>query len=915
MIPSVRLVLTLAGCLLATITEAQTVVSVNSNDVFSLAIPLPKEAVAASAMRVRAGDVGVSCGIQGQTPVDTAVAALRRFAVSSAPKFTVKLVLSQSAGGLLDAATLNRLRSLPNADQAYLVRPLANNAGLLLVANSAVGLLFATRTLEQLVNAPKSVSADTQLQIPLATVTDWPDLRDRSQCWFFEKYPEAPEEYSKWKFNELECGSVTQMVNGVKKVVLASTASQQDAAHQHGIRFVPIMGHINNWMDLAGEGHCFSNPKTVDFLAKGFVDLGKLPDVTDVSIWLSEVGPYCTCSLCKGKNEWLLETAAVVKAYQRAKATCPNLGLRILTTRPSAPVNDQIVAMVPPETGLYYYGFTYCPNRQPLITSVMADYAASGHWLGIYLGIAHSLNAGFPWTGPQYPRARANEFVAKKMSNVVGRLWPPNVKFNYVNMVALAEFSWNAKGRTCEQFAYAYARRTGIPNPSQYAKWVLPAGEAGWSFADTELMMYAVADHYWGPSIPLTASGFATYFGGKSRHDRPVAAWIWNPENYATALAQANEALSLARQSGYAPMIGESKATLAGIEAFGAIRTALGLLGTTDAAKRQQLSNAMDVLRRAADTIHTELLAWQSRVGVGGGPKLEYASTALQEYYQQLKNKAGTLPPPQPVPEAPYGLTATAGSPVQVSLSWSHNSSDESGFKIERRVSGGSFSPIGTTGKGVTTYTDSTVTPATAYRYQVRAYNANGNSPYSNVAFVDTPGGGTTPAAPSGLGATALSSSRINLAWTDNSTNETGFKIDRRQSGTSDWVRIAAPAANTSAYADTGLPAETKFYYQVKAYNASGNSPYSALAYATTASALQPPAAPSALNATPVSATRIDLSWTDNSSNEDGFKIDRRTSGTQTWVRIATPAANARTYADTGLSPATHYYYKIKATN
>ncbi|MBN1672630.1 MAG: fibronectin type III domain-containing protein [Kiritimatiellae bacterium] len=94
-----------------------------------------------------------------------------------------------------------------------------------------------------------------------------------------------------------------------------------------------------------------------------------------------------------------------------------------------------------------------------------------------------------------------------------------------------------------------------------------------------------------------------------------------------------------------------------------------------------------------------------------------------------------------------------------------------------------------------------------------------------------------TPAAPSGLTATSVSASRIDLNWTDNSDNETGFKVDRRESGTSAWVRIGAPAANASSYRDTGLPADTHFYYKVKAYNAAGNSPYSNVAYAFTSSA------------------------------------------------------------------------------
>ncbi|MBN1673686.1 MAG: fibronectin type III domain-containing protein [Kiritimatiellae bacterium] len=75
------------------------------------------------------------------------------------------------------------------------------------------------------------------------------------------------------------------------------------------------------------------------------------------------------------------------------------------------------------------------------------------------------------------------------------------------------------------------------------------------------------------------------------------------------------------------------------------------------------------------------------------------------------------------------------------------------------------------------------------------------------------------------------------------------------------------------------------------------------------------PSAPSSLAATPLSTTRIKLTWKDNSSNETTFKIDRRRSGTSTWARIAEPAANATTHADSGLLPATHFYYKVKAYN
>ena len=92
------------------------------------------------------------------------------------------------------------------------------------------------------------------------------------------------------------------------------------------------------------------------------------------------------------------------------------------------------------------------------------------------------------------------------------------------------------------------------------------------------------------------------------------------------------------------------------------------------------------------------------------------------------------------------------------------------------------------------------------------------------------------PVAPSGLAATAVSSSAIDLAWADNASNETGYTVERSPDGAA-WtvVTSALPAAATS-YRDAGLSASTAYSYRVKATNAAGGSPYSNVATATTAS-------------------------------------------------------------------------------
>ena len=75
------------------------------------------------------------------------------------------------------------------------------------------------------------------------------------------------------------------------------------------------------------------------------------------------------------------------------------------------------------------------------------------------------------------------------------------------------------------------------------------------------------------------------------------------------------------------------------------------------------------------------------------------------------------------------------------------------------------------------------------------------------------------------------------------------------------------------------------------------------------------PTAPTSLVVTSVSTTQIDVSWVDQSSSETGFELERRPSTSTTYTRIATLAANAQSYRDSGLSEGTKYYYRVRAVN
>jgi len=210
------------------------------------------------------------------------------------------------------------------------------------------------------------------------------------------------------------------------------------------------------------------------------------------------------------------------------------------------------------------------------------------------------------------------------------------------------------------------------------------------------------------------------------------------------------------------------------------------------------------------------------------------------------KGEASLAPPIPLAPHEPTGVTASAGIfTVEVALSWTDASNNEDGFYVYRNTSNTTTGAtlIKTLGAGVQAYTDNAANsgaypPAegATYFYWVSSFNAGGESAKSPAAS-NALGGETTiwlvPTAPSSLSATAVSSSQINLSWTDNSNNETGFEIFRSTDGIT-FSSIATVGAGVTTYNNTGLSASTQYYYKVWAYNPGENSTYSNTANATT---------------------------------------------------------------------------------
>jgi hypothetical protein len=162
-----------------------------------------------------------------------------------------------------------------------------------------------------------------------------------------------------------------------------------------------------------------------------------------------------------------------------------------------------------------------------------------------------------------------------------------------------------------------------------------------------------------------------------------------------------------------------------------------------------------------------------------------------------------------------------------------------------------------------------------------------------------------TPSTPT-LSVGAVTSTSVTLNWID-LANETGYRLEARVGTSGDWAEIASLDANVTSYQHRVVSGGTMFY-RLRAFNDVGTSPFSAEVSATTS--VPAPVAPT-LEATVLSHVAVDLSWNDV-DHESGYSIERRTDSGQ-WVEIATPAANATSFSDAALAPATTYFYRIRA--
>jgi hypothetical protein len=266
---------------------------------------------------------------------------------------------------------------------------------------------------------------------------------------------------------------------------------------------------------------------------------------------------------------------------------------------------------------------------------------------------------------------------------------------------------------------------------------------------------------------------------------------------------------------------------------------------------------------------------------------------------------ATTDPAPVLPPAAPTDLAATALSHDEIALSWTDNAADETGYELERSTdAGASWSLLASPGADVSAYTDQGLAASTAYSYRVRAIGVGDASAYSAVASAVTDLAPVyPPAAPTGLGAQALSETAIALSWADNAADETGYELERSTDGGLNWSQAAALPADAQGWTDTALTAGTYYLYRVRAQGVGGASGYSNEAGATTDTPPLSCSVSGAANLTllnkdttwqltndgtaPITLERIELIWPASQGNLKRVYLD----GAEIWSGNASPTS------------------------
>ncbi len=184
------------------------------------------------------------------------------------------------------------------------------------------------------------------------------------------------------------------------------------------------------------------------------------------------------------------------------------------------------------------------------------------------------------------------------------------------------------------------------------------------------------------------------------------------------------------------------------------------------------------------------------------------------------------------LPMSPTGVAVSVATRTSVKVTWVENSALKTGFMIEKAMAAAGPWAAETPNSGATlrSKTVSGLVTTTKYFFRVTTLNGTNRSAPSAVVSITT----GVPIAPTSVTAIATSPTAVNLAWMDTNDNETAVDIYMKKGASGTYAKLTpSPAVGVFAYAKTGLLANTKYFFKVRATNLAGYSESTAVSVTT----------------------------------------------------------------------------------
>ncbi|OGG56095.1 MAG: hypothetical protein A3F84_01400 [Candidatus Handelsmanbacteria bacterium RIFCSPLOWO2_12_FULL_64_10] len=537
-----------------------------------------------------------------------------------------------------------RLRDLPNRGQAYLIQP-DGTGRLLLTGLEERGVYYAVRTLCQLL---EPFLSEMEVSIPLARVVDWPDLEERG-LWNFPD----PETWVPWMSSlKLNYGKMAatrlRRVERGKRNRAAIDARLMREGRLRGFNYLPYILHLNflhdtgllrAYPELAGKGEgalagryfahkqgnrhrapCASNPLLAEILAEWMEDIAS-QGATEVSCWLSERPAQCGCRACTAVGQFVLESRAFVRAWRRVRRCHPGLQVRIFLSTTTLERDHRVLAELPPEVKVERACATemervLCLPRDLFVLPLFDRCAAQGRWIASY-DVPLTANARV-----DTPEFKLPERSAHRVRDYVGHLAARNYRGAYgmmawatqareicgFNISALAEWSWNLRGRGEREFAVAWATREGYRDPEAVGEWAELMGPVAFDAYDSDFPIC----YSWGKAVALVRGRRRPCIGeGMFRYYVSV-------RDFDQKIATCRKALRIAKRVQCPDLAHETGVVMSYVGLAKSIYQVAEQVATEDLSRlkaQERLRASLNDLERAGAENVAAIRAWRSALG------------------------------------------------------------------------------------------------------------------------------------------------------------------------------------------------------------------------------------------------------------------------------------------------------------